>query len=156
SQSRRLTEAEWLSGQAVATMAAFLFGLAEERELRLFACACCRAVGELLPEPALRCAVGGNEAFAGGHSSRHQWEEELGAVRGLHAEAVAAEVLDHELLQRVEVLAFAMEYPRYGADYADGLARRVAQLRGEPEGAGPTQREQCRLLCCLFGNPFRP
>jgi hypothetical protein len=49
-----MTEAEWLACTQPVPMLGFLRGKASERKLRLFACACCRLVWHLLPEPCHR------------------------------------------------------------------------------------------------------
>jgi hypothetical protein len=67
-----MTEAEWLACDDPDRMLAFLRvkGRASERKLRLFACACCRLVQDLLTEQHL-AAVSTAESFANGVGSSY-------------------------------------------------------------------------------------
>src|SRR5262249_39320543 len=61
-----MTEAEWLASADPEPMLKFLVGKASNRKLRLFACACCRRVWDVLPDSRSRSAVEINERFADG------------------------------------------------------------------------------------------
>src|SRR5437762_1160866 len=54
-----MTEAEWLECRAPQKMLEFLreSGRASDRKFRLFACACCRRIWDLLPDPCNRALV---------------------------------------------------------------------------------------------------
>ena len=52
-----MTQQEWLGCNAPDLMLTYLTAAASDRKLRLFACACCRRIWDLLPEGASRCAV---------------------------------------------------------------------------------------------------
>jgi hypothetical protein len=60
-----MTEADWLGCNDPSKMLPFVQGKASERKLRLFACACCRRVWDLLPKDG-RKAVKVAEKFADG------------------------------------------------------------------------------------------
>ena len=60
-----MTEEEWLACADLSKMLPLLRGRATERKLRLFACCCCRRIGELLCE-AGRMALEGAEWYADG------------------------------------------------------------------------------------------
>lgn len=60
-----MTESDWLAGNDVQRMLAFLTDRAGERPLRLFACACCRQAWHLLPDR-MRWLVTVAERFADG------------------------------------------------------------------------------------------
>jgi hypothetical protein len=59
-----MTEAEWLACDDPTAMLDFLGDAAGERKLRLFVCACCREVWDLLDDPRSRQAVQVGEEFA--------------------------------------------------------------------------------------------
>ncbi len=64
-----MTEGEWLSGTNPDLMLRFLEGKASARKVRLFACACCRAIAPLIAgDPAWR-AVAVAERFADGEAN---------------------------------------------------------------------------------------
>jgi hypothetical protein len=67
-----MTEADWLAGTDPAALLAWVSGRASERKLRLFACACCRALGPHLTGALGIQAVEVAEAFADGHAAA--WE----------------------------------------------------------------------------------
>lgn len=71
-----MTEAEWLSSTEPTPMLGFLRGVASDRKLRLFACACCRHVWHLLGNDGCRRAVELSERFADDPSAA----AEMGAV----------------------------------------------------------------------------
>ncbi len=60
------TSEEWQRGEDPATLLETVRSTAGARELRLFACGCCRALGDLLPEGSHRELVGITEAYAEG------------------------------------------------------------------------------------------
>jgi hypothetical protein len=64
-----MTEAEWLSRNNPTPMRTLLPGWISERKVRLFACACCRRIGELLANEA-RQWVEVAERYADGAASR--------------------------------------------------------------------------------------
>jgi hypothetical protein len=61
-----MTEVEWLAGKDPKTMIRSLGFQTSERKLRLFACACCRRVWDLLPAGDVRRAVEVGERLADG------------------------------------------------------------------------------------------
>jgi hypothetical protein len=65
-----VTDNEWLECTDPKKMMQFLMeGTGSDRQLRLFGCACCRQVWELLTEDCFRGAVEVAELFADGHAS---------------------------------------------------------------------------------------
>jgi hypothetical protein len=67
-----MTEAEWLASEDPTPMLRLVSQTAGERRLRLFACACCRRIWEIMSDKRSRAVVEGAEAHAEGLIS---WEE---------------------------------------------------------------------------------
>jgi hypothetical protein len=80
-----MTEAEWLACSAPDLMLTYLTAAASDRKLRLFACACCRHIWDLLPEGASRRAVEDSERFADGELSLEELQRSWSAARQLVA-----------------------------------------------------------------------
>jgi hypothetical protein len=64
-----MTESEWLACTDPGPMLEFLRGKASDRKLRLFACACCRHVWDLLLDERSRKAIDAAEQYADGQIS---------------------------------------------------------------------------------------
>jgi hypothetical protein len=67
-----MTEAEWLVCTVVYPMLRVIEDKAEERKLRLFACACCRRIGHLMAEEPLQHLVEISEQYGDGLASLPQ------------------------------------------------------------------------------------
>jgi hypothetical protein len=67
-----MTPTEWRTCTDPTAMLAFLGGRVSERKLRLFACACCRSIWQLLPQPGSRNAVAAAERFADGQIGKEE------------------------------------------------------------------------------------
>jgi hypothetical protein len=61
-----MTESEWLACTDFRSMMGFLHDKASDRKLRLFLCACCRRIWNLLSDKRSRKAVGISEQYADG------------------------------------------------------------------------------------------
>jgi hypothetical protein len=61
-----MTEQEWLASSVPDDLLMHLTPATSDRKLRLFACACCRRIWDLLPQGAGRQAVEMSESFADG------------------------------------------------------------------------------------------
>jgi hypothetical protein len=139
-----MTEADWLVATDPRPMLAFLVNEASDRKLRLFACANCRRMEELMDDDRLRDAVDVAERYADGlarERERAAAAENVNAtnwITYLSAPAVRA-------LQRDATLA-ATEVSALSTDYA------VDARKPPPAEAAA----QVGLLRCIFGNPFRP
>ena len=68
-----MNEAEWLLCPDSAPMLDYLRGKTSDRELRLFAAACCRAVWPMLTDSRSRAAVEAAERFCKGSASKVDW-----------------------------------------------------------------------------------
>jgi hypothetical protein len=158
-----LTEAEWLKSNDPTALLEFLLeqGLSE-RKARLLACACCRRVWPLLPDPRSRTAVEVGERFADGLAS---------AVELARARNAAGEVCDRRS-QKAEWAAYwsanaklsGVEGPLPTAfdTVATAAVRQAAEQTNTDQFArfeaasAATQRAHAELIREVAGNPFRP
>jgi hypothetical protein len=144
----------------------------DERKVRLFACACCRRVWRLLPNPMHREAVAVNERYADGEADEHElhvWAQKAAETRlpervdlqlgasavgrlffkwwgwncRRYAEEIAAEIRE-ALAEEAERLTFCQGLPR-------GEARAVAAEATRQEASA-----QAALLRDIFGEPTSP
>jgi hypothetical protein len=76
-----MTEQQWLACGDPERMLAWLGDRFDERDARLFAAACCRRLGALLPDEAGRQAVEVAERRADGLASAQEWNAARAAVR---------------------------------------------------------------------------
>jgi hypothetical protein len=135
-----MMESEWLACDDPQPMLEFVRGKVSDRKLRLFACACCRAVWDKLTDSRSRQAVELAERYANGLAT----EEELRSAR-LQATAAWKPLNDHDL----STIAMQAE-ECCDLSAADAAAFAV----GREPFPGPAA--QAALLRDLVGNPFRP
>lgn len=138
-----MSEDEWNACQSPAQMLEFVFGKASRRKYRLFACACCRLIEDLLSDED-NYVVQAAERFADGDLE----EEELRAVWSMACNsgcAIAA------------VAAVGSEASAWHIAHQAVLeTARMAAKRNFLDLPG-TQRRQCLLMRDLFGTLlFRP
>ncbi len=81
-----MTETEWLVGENDYVLYEFIRRQADRRKLRLFACACCRRIWDLLTDERNRTAVEVSERYADGRATK----EELSAAQAASARASSA------------------------------------------------------------------
>ena len=163
-----MTEAEWLNATEPGPMLDFLRGKANDRKLRLFACACCRSVLHIIKDATSLSAVETAERYTDGLTT----VEELTQVRSRHS--------DNILSRSFRYLAWASGWAatfnvtvweaKQSADcvsnavYHHDAETRKATNIDWPEGFEETytpmvagvQRHQSSCLLDIFGNPFRP
>jgi hypothetical protein len=155
-----MTEAEWVNEQQRSQgMVWTLRGTrvtrtkAGKRKLRLFACACCRLVWDVLNEPLLRQSVEVAERVAEGQSGKDQLEKAYMSAREwwLRTDTPAAmgdreNVAIHMAVESARPNAFsaAFDMTAYPRPLPDSGTNGI-----EFEPA------HCELLRCVFGNPFR-
>jgi hypothetical protein len=135
-----MTEAEWLECDRPKLMLQFLKGKVGERKPRLFACGLWRQHEDRLPASLLQ-VIATAEQVADGLSP---WTDlvplqpaALGVAAGSGATA------GEEAVRAV--------YRRIGADWGWWSPA----PSGDPRVTA-IQQQACRLLRCIFGNPFRP
>jgi hypothetical protein len=138
---RTLTKAEWQAGTDLVVLLDFLHGRAGERQLRLFAAACCRRVLDLLPDARSRHAVDVFERHAEGLAGAGELRAAL--VQAWSAGENAASYLASE---EPFLVAFRAALDRARAAHPE----RVDPGREKAEVAA-----QCDLLRDVC-NPFHP
>jgi hypothetical protein len=140
-----MTEAEWLACTDPHQMVRFLkYGKGSDRQLRLFGCACCRQVWDLLTEECFRDAVEIAEQFADGQVGSSELAEARGVCEASLDRKKLASVMDPR--DRTFVAAFSCtRNPRAAARGPLGVFTDETQRRWE-----------LQLLRDIFGNPFRP
>ncbi len=157
-----MTEAEWLACTEPRVALSFLQGKVSDRKLRLFACACCRRIWNLLTDERSRHSVEVAERFADGQSNN---EELIAAYYQANVASNASDPLD-VFTYRASQLASIIAYPavRHGADCtslaADAVADTVADISINAVAYRDARRgelaAQCHVLHDIVGNPFRP
>ena len=170
-----MTPKGWDGCDSPEKMLASLPGKAGERKLRLWACACCRRVGHLLPEPGWR-AVEVAERLADGKATAAEVSAARVAVRtaarrtpvatlGWYAlfaaqVAVGARLTDRHPLPGGPAEHAARHCVTAAADWAYFNAPPSSTPWGRGAGYGNTMAAesaaQAALLRDIFGNPFRP
>src|SRR4051794_19927253 len=145
-----MTEQEWLAATDPQPMLKFLGGRASDRKLRLFACACCRRIWELLPDPANRDLVAAVEDQPGGSFDDPELQ---GVMR-------ASSRREHELVADHAYWAAKYLGRTFYKSTPLSCAVEVAWRAALRAGAGPDNRgeqtAQAALVREVFGSPFRP
>jgi hypothetical protein len=136
-----MTEEEWLASNAPDFLLTYLTAAASDRKLRLFACACCRRVWDLLPEGASRRAVEASERFADGEIDANELQRNWLAARRLVASDEA------RLGGWNRLTAAEMEARDAARSGAWSAAHSVV---------ADTDREERQVQCCLLRDIFHP
>jgi hypothetical protein len=150
-----MTENEWLACNNPAKLLEFLRGKASERKLRLFACACCRRIQNLLSDKYSRKALTIAERYAEAEVSADKLRFAWGDARR------AAGVAYREDRETAEASAMWAVSLLCEADI--GRALGAVELAGRCEAypidqprLAVAEREQMLLLRDVMSNPFRP
>ena len=146
-----MTEDEWLACPVPGPMLDFLAGKISERKLRLFGCACCRGVWNLITDARSHRAVQIAERFADGLASE---ELRAGATRAASRAIPFIEPGDPEWYAKSAARWCVEEIGRVNRwdIRVPGSAEIAARLAGE-------DLRPCHLAVWLrdvVGNPFRP
>lgn len=135
-----MTESEWLASDCDHLMYEFIRRPADRRKLRLFACACCRRIWDLLTDERSRAAVEVSERYADGRATK----QELSAAQaGAHLAWKAAEEELRPLQQmglhgfkglspEEKVAAIAREFAAARRFYAASAAKAAARPTDRP------------------------
>ena len=146
-----MSEAEWLACDDRQPMLETFRGMLSDRKLRLFACACCRRIWQLLPEESKKAVIMA-ERYADGSASA----EELGSAQerafdaATNSDGEAAWWATHA---NAFYSGFDASYCAAGREAVLGWPGRndhddVAFVREHAESAD--------ILRDILGNPFRP
>jgi hypothetical protein len=149
-----MTEQEWLTCTDPAKMLDFLRTRSSNRKARLFAVACCRQGWHWLTNSYLRLAVEAAESYADGRITEDDLTKaraaawSVSANRGTHATAAARAAV------RESSWAAAREVQR---EMIHQVWKKPSWLMApeEKEEKNTDHRQQCDLIRCIFGNPFR-
>ncbi len=139
-----MTEEEWRTGSDPQSMLELSFETATDRKLRLFGCACCRRVWDLLPKDCFRGIVSVAEHFADGHASANELE-------------VAKNAGGAALVKAGEAGVTGPSYCAMGCAWS--CARNAETAANYPLWVFDDVGElvwEAALLRDIFGNPFRP
>jgi hypothetical protein len=177
------TEAEWLTSTSPERMLEYVWQHRRRarlrgcrRQLRLFACACCRRAWHLLPERQLSRALQACERYADGladgaerslaRAEAHDAADRAGTIpRGMAARGVWCAAEANALSAACGAHAFAANALMHEALATAGDLHNAREGRPftAPESravAGPAIHAEwgrhCLLARDIFGNPFRP
>jgi hypothetical protein len=145
-----MTEAEWLRSNDVDSMVNFVERRASERKMRLFGCACCRRIWDLLTDSRLRSVVELAEQYADGSIDQEEFRAAVdktwpsGPVYEIGQIGAAIDAVGEVIwIKDVYGAAYHVRMLTYNAFFA-------------ADESADERVTQCRLLRDVFGNPFRP
>lgn len=134
-----MTESRWLACDSPDEMLAFLQRSVSERQLRLFACACCRRIWNLLPDDRCRRAVEVLERWADKGESGPEVQDAI----------AEAEEVERITVGRARAAARAVSTAWSAAEHARSAAARAADVPEEE------RVHQSSLLRDILGNPYK-
>jgi hypothetical protein len=163
-----MTEAEWLACTGPDPMLEWLrdAGRASDRNVRLFAAACCRRVLGLLTAPSASAWLAVCEDSTGGEAAHQAWERAVADVREAEYQAWCCGFVpnpegqrvwgvDRPVILMIEEALHGEAVTELGVEAVLHASGTLGTPRGE-EVEGGERAAQSRLLRCIFGNPFRP
>jgi hypothetical protein len=143
-----VTEQQWMECTDPLRMLLFLRGKASDRKLRLFGCACCRRIWQLLPDQSNRDLVAAVEDHPNGTFA------DLGAA--IISSSRREPELPHDLgFWAVKYLGRSF-HKFTPLDAAEVVARCVAHRVGGTDNSAAELESQTGLLREIIGNPFHP
>jgi hypothetical protein len=161
-----MTEAVWFSSPSPQDMLRRLPDAAGDRQLRLFAVACCRRIWDVLPEGWARQGVLVVERYADGQASDRELSEvstalgaELMARYRAYQEAAAGSGNRGELYHAHGLHALGAAQSTAARRWPDRAATDAAAAAAPPgdrDAYAAESAAQADLLRDIVGNPFRP
>jgi hypothetical protein len=156
-----MTEAEWLkeSGNSQWMLAHLEERRAQRtkvgrRKLRLYACGCCRAVWDLLPDDRLRATVEVAERLADGQASPEEMAAARDGVSWMRDDSAVPRGTPAAVRVAIDMAVSAAYAQPFAAAFAvTAMSPPLASRRGNRRAG---EAHLCDLLRCVFGNPFRP
>jgi hypothetical protein len=162
-----MTEADWLACNDPEAMLQFLQGKVSGRKLRLFACACCRRIWDLIGNPDSRYAVEVSERYADGRASEVDLRGALAQAvrRSGEASSAAYFAANRNPAESVSTacgaaleaaaLAATQEARATASEAADRRAAWNDFAAALERARAAEARAQADLLREVAGNPFR-
>jgi hypothetical protein len=148
-----MTLNEWLNSGDPDFLLAFLQRRLPERQLRLFSCACCRAIRHLIAESSYRDIVEEAERFADGKSNVLR----LNSVEQRAYTKCGTPGQNHALWAAVHTASQQYVYSADGHDKSwTQAAWAVVKSQGTDSAFQDASRAQANLLRDIFLNPFYP
>jgi hypothetical protein len=152
-----MTEPEWNACTDPRKMLEFLRGRASDRKLRLFGCACCRHIWDLLTDRRSREAVEVAEGYADGQAFDADLDAAYDAAFAVVPAPGGSPAPEWVANSSAPFAAAWVAHPNPNGDFPLDVARyAAAALHAQCRPETPEEADQCRLLRDLFGNPFRP
>jgi hypothetical protein len=152
----QITEAQWLAAPSLYPYCTAVEKKQNARKMRLFGCACCRRLGNLLSDPRSLAAIEVAELFADGKVKRT-------ALPAARAAAHAAVTDLGQVEYRWEPDGWAANAAELTLHGTGKIYFRLTATRAagaiDQAGVRPHEAEeaiQIGLLRDIFGNPFRP
>jgi len=157
-----MTEAEWLGCDDPTPMLEWLqrSSKASERKMRMFLCACCRRIWDLIPVGPCRKAVETVEAYADGLATEnrlHRADREVGSILA-ETRSESWSSVDHWLTHETAsaVHGTTKYYHVHLSSYAEYVTGPVLKVKARTGGDEERERVvQAALLRDIFGDPFR-
>ncbi|QEG27365.1 hypothetical protein GobsT_21190 [Gemmata obscuriglobus] len=156
-----MTEEEWLACNDPGALIPLSWERNQKRKVRLFGCACCRRIWELLIHPTSRSAVEIAERYAEGNAERSELDRAAeGARRASELAHNGGEPFSSLVYARPGAYesaahaAYTLARPSRPAGWP--LMRETAEAASDAAGRVTERAEQIALVRDIFGNPFRP
>jgi hypothetical protein len=148
SGEKTVTEAEWLTATDPEEMLGFLQDKTSDRKLRLFACACCRAVWDLITDSDAQTAVETAERYAAGLVGDEELRTVIRAI-----EPKVAYFVDDAGFVAAATSATLWPIAHDGAILAARVI--INDIYEGSLGYGDAWQEFADTVRCIFGSPFR-